>query len=166
MAKLGGKLVDVRGSFRSFIKNSPRVLNKHVRQAIQKASSAAADRMKANARIGPDAPHIKDDIEIVITKGLSGKVGYLHPKPAGGSDPNATQPEVALYQEYGTKQARGNQFMSRAAEGSQREFQAFLRSAIKDFERAMTVGDMDPPSGGGGGGGGPKRDPVTGRFVK
>ena len=91
-------LEDVDGSFARFLRTAPREVRQALAAAVKKSAFAVGQRMKALAPVGPDAPHLREDVE-VEARGLTARVGYLTAKPAApGSD--ATQPDVALYNEY------------------------------------------------------------------
>jgi hypothetical protein len=127
------------GTFKRFMQNAPKVFRAVVRQAIKDTAEGPVEmKMRAYARVGPDAPHIKDDIEVKVAQ-KSAQVGYLKAEPAGGSDPNATQPDVALYQNYGTKRAKGNAFMSRAADDSANEYRDRMIKALREAERKLAI---------------------------
>jgi hypothetical protein len=129
-----GVEIEDDGSFR----RAPVEAQKAMLAAITQTSGAVAARMKARARVGPDAPHIKDDVDVRVAK-KSAKVGFLSAKPAGGTDPNATQPQVAMWQQYGTDDASGDGFMSRSAEDEASGYASRMIRALKRAEQSLKI---------------------------
>jgi len=128
------------GTFKRFLRNAMPTFRKTAREGVKATASGPVEsKMRAYARVGPDAPHIKDDIETHVDQYQSAQVGYLRAEPAGGSDPNATQPDVALWQNWGAKQASGNAFMSRAADDSANEFKERMTKALREAERKLAI---------------------------
>ena len=132
------------GSFRRFIKNGGPIMRQFVMAAIADTSKATKGKVSTAAPVGPYAPHIKDDVTVRLSKDdgrtLWGKIGYLTKAPAGGTDPNATQPEVALWQEYGTKRGtKKNKFMWRSAESEVGDYRGRMIRALQAAERKLSV---------------------------
>lgn len=130
---------DVGGHFERLVKGGgANAFRLALRGAIAETADHVEGRMKSYARVGPDAPHIKDDIETRVSP-RSAQIGYLMPKSAGGTDPQATQPDVALFQNYGTKKAKGNAFMERAADDSANGFRAAAIKALGEAARTLAI---------------------------
>lgn len=132
------------GSFRRFINKGGPIVRAMVMEAISDTSKATKAKVSREAPVGPWAPHIKDDVDIRLSKDsgrtLWGKVGYLSQKPAGGTDPNATQPYVALWQEYGTKAGhKKNKFMWRSAESEVGDYRSRMIQALQAAERKLAI---------------------------
>jgi hypothetical protein len=132
------------GSFKRFIKNGGPIMRQFVMAAIADTSRATKGKVSTAAPVGPYAPHIKDDVTVRLGKPdartLWGKVGYLTKAPAGGTDPDATQPEVALWQEYGTKHNRKkNKFMWRSAESEVGDYRGRMIRALQAAERKLAI---------------------------
>jgi hypothetical protein len=76
---------DVGGSFARFVRTASKVVRAEAYQATAKSRDALADRMRERAAVGPEAPHMRDAIEVRGTL-----VGIFDPEQAA----------VALYNEY------------------------------------------------------------------
>jgi hypothetical protein len=114
-------------------------------QTIKATAGSVKTGVKSRAPVGPDAPHIKDDVDVRIGKESArtiwAKVGYLSEKPAGGSDPDATQPAVAFWQEYGRGRGskRPRRFMLPTAEGETGSYLSRMTKALRDAERRLAI---------------------------
>ncbi len=87
---ISATVVDVNGSFARFLREAPKVARKQLAAAVAKSTDRLAGRMIGFAPVGPDAPHIRDEIK-VIRRGLVGRAGIFD---------NDEQAHVALYNEY------------------------------------------------------------------
>jgi hypothetical protein len=138
-----GVHVDDDGSFKRFIKNAPQEARRAMFRAITTTAGGVKTHVSSRAPVGPYAPHIKDDVDIRLSKDSArtiwAKVGYLSKLPAGGTDPDATQPSVAFWQEYGTKNQRGVHFMFRSSESEERDYVSRMVKALRDAERRLAI---------------------------
>jgi hypothetical protein len=138
-----GVHVDDDGSFKRFIKNAPQEARRAMFRAITATAGGVKTHVSSRAPVGPFAPHIKDDVDVRLSKDSArtiwAKVGYLSKKPAGGTDAEATQPEVALWQEYGTRNQRGVHFMFGSAEDETRDYVSRMVKALRDAERRLAI---------------------------
>jgi hypothetical protein len=114
-------------------------------EAITDTASGVKNRVQSRAPVGPDAPHIKDDVDVRLGKASArtiwAKVGYLSEKPAGGSDPDATQPAVAFWQDYGrgNGKRRPTRFMFSSAEDETNDYRGRVIKALRDAERRLAI---------------------------
>lgn len=122
---------DVNGSFAAFIRNAPKEVKANLQHAVRITAFAVGQRMKANAPVGPDAPHIKDDIEVQNGRGLSSKVGYF-----GGNGDDSDQLHIALYNEF---KPNAQPFMRPAADDEASEFRQLAEVALKNAERSLST---------------------------
>jgi hypothetical protein len=140
-----GVTVEDDGSFKRFIRKAPGEARRAMLQAITATAGGVKTGVKSRAPVGPDAPHIKDDVDVrfgkVDARTIWAKVGYLSAKPAGGTDPDATQPAVAFWQEYGRGRGkkRPTRFMFPAAEGEKGDFVSRMTKALRDAERRLAI---------------------------
>jgi hypothetical protein len=140
-----GVVLEDDGSFKRFIRKAPGEARRAMLQAITATAGGVKTSVKSRAPVGPDAPHIKDDVDVRLGKESArtiwAKVGYLSEKPAGGSDPDATQPAVAFWQEYGrgSGKRRPTRFMLPAAEGETGAFLSRMIKALRDAERRLAI---------------------------
>jgi hypothetical protein len=140
-----GVTVEDDGSFRRFIRKAPLEARRAMLQAITATAGGVRTGVKSRAPVGPDAPHIKDDVDVRIGKESArtiwAKVGYLSEKPAGGSDPDATQPAVAFWQEYGRGRGskRPTRFMFQSAESETGQYLSRMTKALRDAERRLAI---------------------------
>jgi hypothetical protein len=144
---------DVGGHFERFLAECPKMVWEELRYAVNETASGVRYRMRANAPVGPDAPHIAQDIEASKarhkkkTGTVSAVVGYWTPKQAGPNN-QSTQAEVALYNEY---KPNAQPFMRPAAEAEASEFAGSVRDALKRIAGNFTVGSAPSRSSGGSG---------------
>lgn len=117
------EIEDVGGSFKKFVRNAPKVLRKHLEKSIGSTGPGLAERMKAMAAVGPDAPHMRDAIE-VRQRGAMAEVGIFDPEQA----------EVALYNEYSPNH---QPFMRPAAEQSDKDFVRQATNAVERMEKEL-----------------------------
>jgi hypothetical protein len=140
-----GVTVEDDGSFKRFIRKAPGEARRAMLQAITSTAGGVKTGVKSRAPVGPDAPHIKDDVDVRIGKESArtiwAKVGYLSEKPAGGTDPDATQPAVAFWQEYGRGRGskRPTRFMFPSAEGETGAYLSRMVRALRDAERRLAI---------------------------
>jgi hypothetical protein len=142
-----GVHIEDDGSFRRFIRRAPLEARRAMLEAITATASGVKNRVQSRAPVGPDAPHIKDDVDVRLGKASArtiwAKVGYLSEKPAGGSDPDATQPAVAFWQEYGRHGKTGNRrptrFMFSSAEDETDNYRGRVIRALRDAERRLAI---------------------------
>jgi hypothetical protein len=131
------KVVIDRREFDRFIRRAPAEFRTALSSCVRKAAEDVADRMEAFAPVGPDAPHIRDDIKVRGAKGkqLTARIGYFDRTPSGGGG-DATQPDVAMFNEYG----KNNQaFMRPAANAEADNFAKRAIDAIRAAERSLKV---------------------------
>lgn len=124
------RLEDVNGSFARFIREAPKEARLACKDAVQKTTFAVLQRMQATVPVGPDAPHIKDDLAMAV-RGLSGKVGILTSSGEGDSA------HIALYNEYVPNK---QPFMRPAAKAEQDVFVRRMSEAIGKIERRLGSG--------------------------
>jgi hypothetical protein len=135
----GGKgfvLEDVGGSFQRLLEMETRYARARLHDAVDRTAFALQQRMKANAPVGPEAPHIKDDVTYK-TRGQAAQVGFIDAtEPAAPGNP-ASQADVALYNEYNPNQ---QPFMMPAAETEARDFMKRIEDAISLIEKDLSGG--------------------------
>lgn len=114
-------LEDVNGSFARFVREAPKVLKKHAFAAAEQTRQVVARRIYEKAPVGPNAPHMRDAIEVRGTY-----IGIFDPEQAA----------VALYNEY-----RPNQqpFMADSARDEDAGFRAREEKAIKQTEHELSI---------------------------
>jgi hypothetical protein len=122
---------DVDGSFKRFIQKAPKEVRANLQDAVRKTAFGVGQRMRANAPVGPDAPHIRNDIDVQHGRGLSSKVGYF-----GGSDNSSDQAHIALYNEF---KPNAQPFMRPAAEDEESSFRQLATAALKNAERSLST---------------------------
>lgn len=118
-------LEDVGGRFALFVRQGPAVYRKAVLPTVQATAFEVRARMRRGAPVGPDAPHIRDDVEVDVSE-LTALVGYI------------TKPEqaaVALYNEY---RPNKQPFMRAALEDEADEFRRAVTKALHHAERALS----------------------------
>lgn len=127
---IGVELVDVNGSWARFLKAAPKDVRSALSDAVAKTTFAVAQRMKAMAAVGPEAPHMRDAIEAQLPKrnGLSGKAGIFD---------NDTEAHVALYNEY---RPNAQPFMRPAARDEDSDFKVRATKALQQAERSLSGG--------------------------
>jgi hypothetical protein len=131
------KVVIDRREFDRFIRRAPAEFRVALSGCVRKAAESIADRMEAFAPVGPDAPHIKDSIKVRGAKGkqLTARVGYFDRTPSGGGG-DATQPDVAMYNEY---MPNDQAFMRPAANAEADSFATRAIAAIRQAEGRLRV---------------------------
>ena len=123
-------LEDVNGSFARFIKQAPKEARELCKDAVKVTTFAVLQRMRAKVPVGPDAPHIKDALDMKAS-GLSGRAGIL---TSDGEDGPA---HIALYNEYLPNQ---QPFMRPAAQAEQGDYVKRMKAAIGQLERRLGSG--------------------------
>jgi hypothetical protein len=124
------RIEDVGGSFARFIREAPKEAKALCKAAVESTSFAVLQRMKATAPVGPDAPHIKDELAMKV-RGLMGRVGILQSE---GEDGPA---HIALYNEYMPNE---QPFMRPAAKAEQDTHTRRVKEAIGQLERRLGSG--------------------------
>jgi hypothetical protein len=121
---------DVNGSFARFIQRAPKEVRSVLSGAVSKTTFAVWQRMHARVSVGPDAPHIKDDLEAKLPKrdGLNGRVGIFD---------NDAQAHVALYNEY---RPNRQPFMRVSALDEESNFRNRATAALQQVERNLSGG--------------------------
>lgn len=130
MTRYGAVLEDVNGSFARFIREAPKEARMLCAAAVKDTTFAVLQRMQATVPVGPDAPHIKDDLGMKAS-GLSGRAGILASSGEGDSA------HIALYNEYDPNQ---QPFMRPAAKAEQPLHLRRMREAIGQLERRLGSG--------------------------
>ena len=129
---------DVGGAFKRFQQEAPKVFRQVIYDALDRSAFALAQRMRAAAPVGPDAPHIRD---FITTKrhGYVAQIGYIEATEPAGPDNDASVANVALFNEY-----RPNQqpFMRPSAEAELNDFQKRMRQALEQAERSLSGGGL------------------------
>lgn len=135
---IGGGLTveDVGGSFARFLKNAPKEMRKCMAGAVQATAFALAQRMKAKAPVGPDAPHIRDFVTSK-SRGLYGRAGFIDATEQAGPNNPASIADVALYNEY---RPNAQPFMKPAAEQESADFVKRMKVAMGLVERNLSGG--------------------------
>lgn len=129
-------LEDVGGAYARFLREAPKVFRQCLIDAVDRTAFAAAQRMRAMAPVGPDAPHIRDFIT-TKRRGLVAQVGYIDATQSAGPNNDATIAEVALYNEY---RPNAQPFMRPAAEGESKDFVRRVQAACGQAERSLSGG--------------------------
>jgi hypothetical protein len=141
-------LEDVGGSFARFLREAPKVLRQELVYAVNETAQGVDQSMRSKAPVGPDAPHIADDIETLraraTKKSVTARVGYF----GNGSD-DSDQEHIALYNEY---KPNTQPFMRPAAEDNAAEFVGSIKDALGRMENGLSRSIPVPVSGGGGSG--------------
>jgi HK97 gp10 family phage protein len=132
-SRYGSVLEDVNGSFARFIENAPKEVRMMAGAAVKTSTFALLQRMKASAPVGPDAPHIKDDLDMSV-RGMSGRAGIL--KASGEGD----SAHIALYQEYGTRRHDDQRFMRPAAMAEKSDHLRRMTEALGLLEKRLGSG--------------------------
>jgi hypothetical protein len=120
-------LEDVGGSFAAFKRNAPKVFRAALLEAVHKTTFAVEQRLHATAPVGPDAPHIRDEMTSQM-RGLTGRAGIFD---------NDEQAHVALFNEYSPNH---QPFMRASADAEADEF-------LKRVTRALQLATMSLTSG-------------------
>lgn len=132
----GTVLEDTNGSFARFLRDAPKAMRNEIQAAVKTTCFAMQQRMRAQAPVGPDAPHIRDHVTYAV-RGLSGRVGFIDATEAAGPHNTATLADVALYNEYTPNQ---QPFMRPAAEAEASDFTRRMKAAITNAERSLSGG--------------------------
>jgi hypothetical protein len=133
------EIVDVDGSFRRFIRESPKEARKELGAAVKKSLFMLAKRMEALAPDrSPEAPHIKDAITSE-SRGMSGRAGVLDAEASQPAAPGSswTQADVALFNEYSPNRQA---FMRPAAEAIDSDLKRECTRALQRVERTLGSG--------------------------
>ncbi len=148
MATTTVSIEDVGGSFAKMLRNAPKLLKAELKYAVDETAQGVENLMRMRAPQGPEAPHIRDDIETqnasITKKYVTAKVGYF-----GGTGDDSDQEHVALYNEY---KPNAQPFMLPAAEDMAREFRDSAVDALKRMENGLSRSVSAPVSSGGGSG--------------
>jgi hypothetical protein len=116
------RVIDVNGSFARFLKNAPIEMRKQAIRGAQKSRESIARRMFELAPVGPDAPHMRDAIEVRGTQ-----VGIFDPEQAA----------VALYNEYSPNH---QPFMGISVRDEEHGFKANVTKGLQDAARNLSIG--------------------------
>lgn len=127
---------DVGGSFARFLKDAPRIARASIADAVKQTAFSLSRRMGAGAPVGPDAPHIKENITFEA-KGMRAEVGFINATEPAAPGSSATIADVALYNEY---RPNAQPFMRPAAEAEQSDFTRRVTVAIQQMERSLSSG--------------------------
>lgn len=137
-ARVSIRVVDVDRSLARFIRRFPGVVKGECATEVRQASRAVLQGMEGRVAVGPDAPHLKDDLSYEA-KGLVGRVGILEDaagkQAAPGSD--ATQGEVASFNEWSPDH---QPFMGNSARAAANDFAAGVAKALQRAARSMSGG--------------------------
>jgi hypothetical protein len=129
-------LEDVGGSFKRFLKNAVPTFRKQLASvAVKGTSQAIKTRMVADAPEGPEAPHLKDAIDIA-QHGTMALIGILDGTQPAAPGSTATMAEVALYNEYSPNH---QPFMRPAAEAENSAFTKRAANACQAAERDLSI---------------------------
>ncbi len=127
-------LEDVGGAFARFQREAPKVFRQLIYDALERSAFALAQRMRAAAPVGPEAPYMRD---FITTKryGYVAQIGYIDVTELDNS--GASIANVALFNEY-----RPNEqpFMRPSAELELKDFQKRMEKALGDAERSLSGG--------------------------
>lgn len=129
------ELVDVDGSLARLVRRLPGEAREAMRQVIKVTAFAVKQRMAASAPVGPDAPHIREAIEIQ-QRGLMARVGYLSNQPAFAGRQLPTQAAVALFNEYSPNK---QPFMRPSAKAESSDYTRRAVDALNGIERTLAV---------------------------
>lgn len=132
----GFEIEDVNGSFARFLRDSPKVLRQCLYDAIDRTAFAMAQRMRATAPVGPDSPHIRNNVTWK-RRGLLGQVGFIDATEPAAPGSDASIADVALYNEY---RPNKQPFMRPAAEAEANDYAKRMRAAIGQMERDLSGG--------------------------
>jgi len=139
---------DVGGSFAKFLRNAPKIMRAELKYAVNETAQGVESVMRSRAPQGPEAPHIRDDIETqgaaITKKYVTAKVGYF-----GGTGDDGDQEHVALYNEY---KPNAQPFMLPAAEDMANDFRDSVKDALQRMENGLAR-SISAPIGSGGGSG-------------
>lgn len=139
-ARVTIRIVDVDGSLRKFIRTFPQLTKDECTKAIRTTARRVLQRMEAKVAVGPDAPHLRDDLSYEVgNKSLFGRIGILEDAAqklaAPGSD--ATQGEVAIMNEY--KPDR-QPFMGNSLRAEADAFAALVEKGLQAAVRSVSSG--------------------------
>lgn len=129
------RAIDVDGSFARLVRQAPKAVREDLKHAIKVTAFAVARRMEASAPVGPDAPHIKDAVE-VQQRGLMARVGYLTSHPATHGQELPSQAMVALYNEYSPDK---QPFMRPSAKAEAGDYLRRAVEALRGVERQLAA---------------------------
>lgn len=135
----GGKgfiIEDVGGSFRRFLDSEKTIARAYLYDAVEKTAFALSLRMSAEAPVGTDEPHIRDNVTYK-RRGMTAQVGFIDATQAAGPDNPASLADVALYNEY---HPNVQPFMRPAAEAEAKDFIRRVEDAIRRVERDLSGG--------------------------
>jgi hypothetical protein len=124
-------LEDVNGSFERFVRESPKIARQLCGAAVKTSAFALLQRMKATAPVGPDAPHMRDALDMKAS-GMSARVGILK-----GDGHHSDMAHIALYNEYMPNEQA---FMRPAAQAEQSNHVRRMKEAIGQIERQLGSG--------------------------
>lgn len=141
MPKITTELVDVGGTFKTFVTEAPKLTRKLLGTAVFVTSRRVLGSMESGAPKGPDdqgltpGEHIKFDLDENwrASKPLSARVGIL-------DDPE--QALVALWNEYSPDE---QPFMVPAALANESLFQAEAAAALQRLEKQFAQGSRTTP---------------------
>lgn len=136
--KGGIVLEDVGGSFARFIRETPKLANQYRFDVVEKTAFAMANRMRALAPVGPDAPHIRENITHKRRGGMA-MVGVLDGAEPAAPGSTASLADVALFNEYSPNK---QPFMRPAAEAEAPYFVRRMTDAMQQLERDLSAGRM------------------------
>lgn len=130
MPNINVVIVDVNGSFRRFITETPKEARSALADlAIRPTTFALLNRMRATVPVGPEAPHIKDLLAAKMNRsGLIGQVGIFD---------NDEEAHVALFNEYAPNH---QPFMRPAADAEQGDLVRRATAALQQVERNLSTG--------------------------
>jgi hypothetical protein len=134
--KVSITLEDVGGAFRRFQQEAPKVFRQVIYDALDRSAFAVAQRMRAEAPVGPDAPHIRDFVSWK-RRGYVAQIGFIEVTELAAPGSDSTIPGVALFNEYSPNR---QPFMRPAAEAELSDFQKRMRAAMEQAERDLSGG--------------------------
>jgi hypothetical protein len=132
-------LEDVGGSFKRFLAAAPREARAYIHDAVEKTAFSMQQRMKALAKVGPDAPHMREAITYK-RRGQRAEIGLLEDEGGGlpaSPGSNTTMAEVGLYNEYNPND---QPWARPAAEAENRDFTRRITDALQRVERSLSGG--------------------------
>jgi hypothetical protein len=130
---------DVDGSFRKFMRQAPAIVRQEMAPAINATARGVHQLMQGRAPEGPEAPHIKEDIQTLEAspankraKNTTAQTGYFH-----GSSDHSDQPHIALYNEF---RPNKQPFMRSSADDMTQEFLRHVSAALQRLDSRLSKG--------------------------
>jgi hypothetical protein len=130
------EIEDVGGRFAALYAASSKSARAHLADAVRKSVFALEHRMTARSPVGPDAPHIKENITSK-SRGMFGQAGLIDAGQPAAPGSTASLADVGLYNEY---KPNDQPFMRPSAEAETKDHVRRCTDAIRQMERDLSGG--------------------------